>query len=205
MEEGLRLAILLLVALHLQYIYLWGHEMSEMLIVDDEHRLLRVLRLGLPEHGFKVVTASNGQEALKVLFDKQIDVVVTDVRMPVMDGVELIYEMERLGIKLPIVVTTAHADIETAVKTLKHGACDYIRKPFSVEELVQSVKKAMEKISNLHLPVSNDFDLQTQMDSKEKEAIQKALNAAQGVKAEAARLLGISERNLWYKLKKYGL
>jgi len=205
MAEGLRLAILLLVALHLQYIYLWGHEMSEMLIVDDEHRLLRVLRLGLPEHGFKVVTASNGQEALKVLFDKQIDVVVTDVRMPVMDGVELIYEMERLGIKLPIVVTTAHADIETAVKTLKHGACDYIRKPFSVEELVQSVKKAMEKISNLHLPVSNDFDLQTQMDSKEKEAIQKALNAAQGVKAEAARLLGISERNLWYKLKKYGL
>ena len=179
--------------------------MSEMLIVDDEHRLLRVLRLGLPEHGFKVVTASNGQEALKVLFDKQIDVVVTDVRMPVMDGVELIYEMERLGIKLPIVVTTAHADIETAVKTLKHGACDYIRKPFSVEELVQSVKKAMEKISNLHLPVSNDFDLQTQMDSKEKEAIQKALNAAQGVKADAARLLGISERNLWYKLKKYGL
>ena len=179
--------------------------MAQMLIVDDEERLLRVLRLGLPEHGFNVLTAANGQESLKILFDKQVDVVVTDVRMPVMDGVELIYEMERLGIKLPIVVTTAHADIETAVKTLKHGACDYIRKPFSVEELVQSVKKAMEKISNLHLPVSNDFDLQTQMDSKEKEAIQKALNAAQGVKAEAARLLGISERNLWYKLKKYGL
>jgi len=179
--------------------------MVEMLIVDDEPRLLRVLRLGLPEHGFNVLTAANGQEALKILFEKKVDIVVTDIRMPLMDGVELIYEMERLDIKLPIVVTTAHADIDTAVKTLKHGACDYIRKPFSVEELVQSVKKAMEKVSNLQASVSNDFDLQSQMDLKEKEALQKALNAAQGVKAQAARLLGISERNLWYKLKKYGL
>jgi DNA-binding NtrC family response regulator len=189
----------------LQFIYLWGNNMFEMLIVDDEPRLLRVLRLGLPDHGFNVSTASNGQEALKFLFDKKIDVVVTDIRMPVMDGVELIYEMERLDIKLPIVVTTAHADIDTAVKTLKHGACDYIRKPFSVEELVQSVKKAMEKVSSIQASPSNDFDLQSQMDSKEKEAIQKALNASHGVKAEAARLLGISERNLWYKLKKYSL
>lgn len=179
--------------------------MLEMLIVDDEPRLLRVLRLGLPEHGFNVITASNGQEALKILFDKQVDVVVTDIRMPVMDGVELIYEMERLGVKLPIVVTTAHADVDTAVKTLKHGACDYIRKPFSVDELVQSVKNAMAKVSNPQEVPSNEFDLQSQIDLKEKEAIQKALNAAHGVKAEAARLLGISERNLWYKLKKYNL
>ncbi|MBF0569430.1 MAG: response regulator [Candidatus Omnitrophica bacterium] len=179
--------------------------MPEILIVDDEPRLLRVLRLGLPEHGFNVLTAANGQEALKILFDKHIDIVVTDMRMPVMDGVELIYEMERLGIRLPIVVTTAHADVDTAVKTLKHGACDYIRKPFSVEELVQSVKNAMQKMSTETKPAAVDFDLQSQMDAKEKEAIRKALAAAQGVKAEAARLLGISERNLWYKLKKYGL
>ncbi|MDE2028140.1 MAG: response regulator, partial [Candidatus Omnitrophica bacterium] len=155
-------------------------------------------------HGFNVLTASNGQEALKVLFDKPVDVLVTDVRMPVMDGVELIYEMERLGIKLPIVVTTAYADIETAVKTLKHGACDYIRKPFSIEELVQSVRNAMKKTGAV-TGLPREFDLQSQIDSTEKEAIQKALQAAHGVKVEAARLLRISERNLWYKLKKYGL
>ena len=176
-----------------------------MLIVDDEPRLLRVLRLGLPEHGFNVLTAAHGQEALKILFDKHVDVVVTDVRMPVMDGVELIYEMERLGIAVPIVVTTAYADVDTAVKTLKHGACDYIRKPFSVEELVQSVRHVMQKVPASQASAAVDFDLQTQVDTKEKEAIQKALKAAHGVKAEAARLLGISERNLWYKLKKYGL
>ncbi len=179
--------------------------MPEMLIVDDEPRLLRVLRLGLPGHGFNVLTASNGQEALKVLFDKHIDVVVTDVRMPVMDGVELIYEMERLGVRLPVVVTTAHADVDTAVKTLKHGACDYIRKPFSVDELVQSVRNAMQKVSTDQASVKVDFDLQSQIDTKERETIQKALQAAHGVKTEAARLLGVSERNLWYKLKKYGL
>ena len=179
--------------------------MPTILIVDDEPRLLRVLRLGLPEYGFDVLTASNGQEALKILFDKRTDVVVTDVRMPIMDGPELIYEMERVGIKLPIVVTTAYADVDTAVKTLKHGACDYIRKPFSVEELVNSVQSALRK-SSIHPPPSaGGFDLQPQIDAKEKEAIQKALNAAHGVKAEAARLLGISERNFWYKFKKYGL
>ena len=179
--------------------------MPVMLIVDDEPRLLRVLRLGLPALGFSVLTASNGQEALKVLFDKPVDVVVTDMRMPVMDGVELIYEMERLQIKLPVVVTTAYADVDTAVKALKHGACDYIRKPFSVEELAQSARNAMQKMPVDPGAASADFSLQSQMDTKEKEAIQKALNAAHDVKAEAARLLGISERNLWYKLKKYGL
>ncbi len=179
--------------------------MPDILIVDDEPRLLRVLRMGLPEHGFNVLTASNGQEALKILFDQHVDVVVTDVRMPVMDGVELIYEMERLGIKLPVIVTTAHAEVDTAVKTLKHGACDYMRKPFSVDELVQAVKNVMQKVSTDQVPATDGFDLQSQLDTKEKEAIQKALKAAHGVKAEAARLLGISERNLWYKLKKYGV
>ncbi|MBF0594241.1 MAG: response regulator [Candidatus Omnitrophica bacterium] len=179
--------------------------MPLMLIVDDEPRLLRVLRMGLPEHGFTVLTAANGQEALKVLFDQPVDIVVTDIRMPVMDGVELIYEMERLGIRLPVVVTTAHAEVDTAVKTLKHGACDYIRKPFSVDELVQSARNAMQRVPAEPAAAAVDFDLQSQVDTKEKEAIQKALHAAQGVKAEAARLLGISERNLWYKIKKYGL
>ena len=179
--------------------------MAEILIVDDEPRLLRVLRLGLPEHGFNVLTASNGQEALKILFDKHVDVVVTDIRMPVMDGVELIYEMERMAIKIPILVTTAYADVDTAVKTFKHGACDYIRKPFSVEELAASVKKAVEKFPGEAASSSTEFDLQSQVDSKEKATIQKALVAARGVKAQAAQLLGISERNLWYKLKKYDL
>ncbi|MEI8011166.1 MAG: response regulator [Candidatus Omnitrophota bacterium] len=179
--------------------------MLDVLIVDDEPRLQRVLRMGLPEHGFNVLTASHGQEALKILFDKHVDIVVTDVRMPVMDGVELIYEMERLGIKLPVVVTTAYADVDTAVKTMKHGACDYIRKPFSVDELAQSIRHVMQKVSTDCVAPGVDFDLQSQMDIKEKEAIQKAIRAASGIKAEAARLLGISERNLWYKLKKYGL
>lgn len=178
--------------------------MPDVLIVDDEPRLLRVLRMGLPEHGFNVLSASNGQEALKILFDKHVDIVVTDVRMPLMDGVEFIYEMERLGISLPVVVTTAYADVDTAVKTLKHGACDYIRKPFSVDELVQSLRNALKSESAAPAE-SVSFDLQFQVDAKEKEAIQKALRASGGVKAEAARLLGISERNLWYKLKKYGL
>lgn len=178
--------------------------MPDVLIVDDEPRLLRVLRMGLPEHGFNVLTASNGQEALKVLFDKHVDIVVTDVRMPLMDGVEFIYEMERLEVGLPVVVTTAYADVDTAVKTLKHGARDYIRKPFSVDELVQSLRNALK--SGSVVPVdSGSFDLQSQVDAKEKEAIEKALRASVGVKAEAARLLGISERNLWYKLKKYNL
>ena len=106
----------------------------KVLIVDDEERLLRVLRLGLKPLGFEVRTASDGEDAYEEVLSQSYDVVVTDIKMPGLSGVELIYELERLNIDIPIIVMTAHAAVDTAVKALKHGAIDYIQKPFTVEE-----------------------------------------------------------------------
>ena len=175
--------------------------MTRILIVDDQERLLRVLRLGLKELGYDVRTAANGEEALKEIYSHPPDMVVTDMQMPVMNGVELIYEMERMEMKIPVVVMTAHADVDSAVKSLKHGAKDYIQKPFTVAELHKVLKESLVKFPQKQ--GAESFILQQKLDMAQRESILKALNAAGNVKSEAAKLLKISERALWYKIKKY--
>ena len=119
----------------------------KLLIVDDEDRLLRVFRLGLVPMGFEVRTASNGEEALQELLNGGYDIVLTDLKMPTMKGDELVFELERLEIDIPVVVMTAYADVESAVKTLKHGAVDYIKKPFTVSEVAEILFKVMDERS----------------------------------------------------------
>lgn len=176
-----------------------------MLIVDDEERLLRVLRLGLKTKGFEVMTASAAEEALNLVLSKPFDIVITDIRLGVgMSGVDLVYELERLNVKVPIIVMTAHGDVDTAVKSFRHGAFDYIQKPFSVDELEIVIRRVplsdqAIKAAGVVMPLDEGVS------QKEKELIIKALENADHVKAKAAKLLKISERTLWYKLKKYNL
>jgi DNA-binding NtrC family response regulator len=174
--------------------------LTQILIVDDQERLLRVLRLGLKELGYEVRTAGNGEAALKEIYSNPPDIVVTDMQMPAMNGIELIYEMERLQIDIPIVVMTAHADVDSAVRSFKHGAKDYIQKPFTTEELHKLVKELLAKAAK---PLESQFELHPKMDQAERESILKALKASGGVKSKAAKLLKVSERTLWYKIKKY--
>jgi len=180
------------------------HDRIKILIVDDQERLLRVLRLGLKEYPVDVKTVNNGEDALKALFDEAYDLVITDIRMPVMSGVELIYEIERYEMALPVIVMTAHADVDDAVKVFKHGAVDYIKKPFSVEELYSVIERVLEK-HGATKDVVDIADLKEAVEDKEKEVIIKALQMCANNKAEVAKRLNISERNLWYKIKKYGL
>lgn len=172
----------------------------KILIVDDQERLLRVLRLGLKELGYEVRTADNGEAALKEIYAATPDIVVTDMQMPLMNGIELIYEMERLQLDIPIVVMTAHADVNSAVKSFKHGAKDYIQKPFTAEELHKVIKELLARGPK---PQENQFELQEKKDQAERDSILKALRATGNVKSEAAKLLKVSERTLWYKIKKY--
>lgn len=174
------------------------------LIVDDEERLLRVLRLGLRNAGFQVTTADNAEAALDILLKKEIDLLLTDVRLGGMSGVDLIYELERLDVRLPIIVMTAHADVDTAVKSLKHGASDYLQKPFTVEEVEKLIRDLLAKVPKE--TVSGPLpSLDEGVSQTEKELIIKALEQSGHVKAKAAKMLKISERTLWYKLKKYNI
>lgn len=179
-------------------------EPKKLLIVDDEERLLRVLRLGLKNKGFEVTTAANADEALDLIFKKNFDVIVTDIRLGGMSGIDLVFELERLEIKIPVLVMTAYADVTTAVKALKHGAWDYIQKPFSVEELEKAIREVLAKA-----PAVKDEtfvgSLEEGLSNKERELIVKALEQAGQVKSKAAKILKISERAIWYKIKKYNL
>lgn len=173
----------------------------KILIIDDEERLLRILRMGLKIHNYDVVTASSAEEGLDYVFEKPVDVVLTDIRLGGMSGVDLVYEMERLQVGLPIVVMTAHADVNSAVKALKHGAKDYIQKPFDIEELVNVLENVLAK----HEPAENKVlpTLDEGVVLAEKDLIIKALAKSGNVKSKAAKLLNISVRTLWYKIKKY--
>ncbi len=125
------------------------------LVVDDEDDITGVLADILEEQGYAVDVASDGDEAWKRAQEDPYDVVITDLKMPRMGGLELLREIRRAEHPSIVIMMTGFATVETAIEALKIGAYDYILKPFKVGELLQVVERAMEKIrleaENLHL------------------------------------------------------
>jgi two-component system response regulator PilR (NtrC family) len=119
--------------------------MSNILIVDDEQSYRQLLSLVFESDGHSVRTAMNGREALTVLQSETIDVIVSDVKMPDMDGIEMLRAIRETQPDLGVVLMTAFASVETAREAFKLGADDFIQKPFDVEELKLIVKKTLEK------------------------------------------------------------
>ncbi|HVF31281.1 MAG TPA: sigma-54 dependent transcriptional regulator [Pyrinomonadaceae bacterium] len=119
--------------------------MSNILIVDDEQSYRQLLSLVFEGDGHSIRTATNGREALAVLQNEPIDVVISDVRMPDMDGIEMLSAVRQTQPDLGVVLMTAFASVETAREAFKLGADDFIQKPFDVEELKLIVKKTLEK------------------------------------------------------------
>ena len=117
--------------------------MKRILIVDDDKDLRFNLSCILKEEGHEVIAASDGKQALNALAENVPDLVLLDVRLPGMDGVELLEEMKQIEKNLPIIMLTAYSDVKSAVKAMKLGAFDYITKPFDNEELILVIKKAL--------------------------------------------------------------
>jgi two-component system response regulator AtoC len=118
-------------------------EKKQILVVDDEANLRRVLAAQLSRDGYEVHTAPDGEAGLAVLREHHIDLVITDLRMPKMDGLELLRQALRTDPQLPVVILTAHGTVDNAVEALKTGAFDYITKPFDQAEVRTIVKKAL--------------------------------------------------------------
>jgi DNA-binding NtrC family response regulator len=118
--------------------------MSIVLIVDDKDLLRDSVGATLQRAGFTVVTAADGAAALESITKKRPDCVVTDLKMPGMTGLELIERVRQIDDELPIVMMTAFGAVDTAVQAIKAGAFDYITKPFEGDELIVSVKRAIE-------------------------------------------------------------
>lgn len=116
---------------------------STILVVDDDCQVLKTLQLLLNEEGYLVVPAGNAVEALVLLEDHNVNVVLTDIRMPGMDGIELAGKIHDRDPNLPVLIMTAFAEVEVAVGALKRGAFDFIYKPFNHDLLLHAINKAV--------------------------------------------------------------
>jgi two-component system NtrC family response regulator len=117
-------------------------DMHSILIVDDEPNYLVVLSELLKDEGFEVFTAPGGEEGLKVVKNVDLDIVITDMQMPVMDGLQFMNKIKEEDSDLPVIVITAYAEVDKAVEAMQAGAFSYLAKPFSNDELIVNLQKA---------------------------------------------------------------
>ena len=126
--------------------------MDTILVVDDESNYLTVMETLLGEAGYEVLTASSAVEALKISAAADLDLVLTDMKMPKMTGIELLDKLQQLQPDLPVIIMTAFGTVEKAVSAMKKGAFDYILKPFKNEEILVTIAKALK---HRHLILTN--------------------------------------------------
>ncbi len=117
--------------------------METILIVDDEKNYPLILGAVLEEEGFEILTANSGHEALEILESSDVDLVLTDMKMPSMDGIELLEKIKAMDPELPVIMMTAYGTVDKAVEAMQKGAYSYILKPFDNERLVIYVNKAI--------------------------------------------------------------
>lgn len=113
------------------------------LAVDDEPHMRRLLEISLRQAGYRALSAGNGREALELIQQQQIDLVVSDLHMPGMNGLQLLEAIRKQYERLPFIMVTAQGEIKTAVEAMKLGASDYILRPFELETLEIAIQKAL--------------------------------------------------------------
>jgi two-component system response regulator PilR (NtrC family) len=118
---------------------------EKILIVDDEPSLREVLSIMLKRAGYAVTCASDGEEAIETLHKDIFDLVITDLRMPKVDGMEVLKAVKSASPETVVLVVTAFATADSAVEAMKHGAYDYLTKPFQVDEVQLIIRNALEK------------------------------------------------------------
>ena len=118
---------------------------TRVLLVDDEEDFVEMLSLRLQEAGEKVSAAYSGEECLDTLAKTHIDVVVLDIKMPGMDGMETLVEIKKRFPLVEVIMLTGHGSAETAVEGMKLGAFDYLMKPAEFEELTAKLQRARER------------------------------------------------------------
>jgi CheY-like chemotaxis protein len=142
---------------------------AKILCVDDEEVVLGSFRKILVLDGYSIDTVETGQEALGLIQKHHYDFVFTDLKMPLMDGVEVTKSVKHLRPDIDVIIITGYASVETAVETMKYGAMDYVQKPFTEDELLAFVKKILikredkiqkqlkPKVHITHFPATHDF------------------------------------------------
>ena len=119
--------------------------MSHILVVDDEESMRQFLEIALSKAGHRITVAESGRRAIDLVEKQAFDLVISDIKMPDMSGVEVLRHVTDTDPRIPVVMITAYASAETAVEALRLGAYDYLTKPFNLEELKVNIENALEK------------------------------------------------------------
>lgn len=121
-------------------------ESSKILVVDDEAQITRVLRSSLRAHGYEVRTSADGVSGLDTFYDWSPDLIITDLQMPELSGIEFCRAVRQTS-QLPIIVLSVKGEEKTKVEALDAGADDYVTKPFGIDELLARVRSALRRVS----------------------------------------------------------
>lgn len=125
----------------------------KVLVVDDDRGIREAIPMLLEDGGWESSTAENGKVALEVLTNESISVVLTDVTMPVMDGMALLTEVRQRHPGVPVVMISAHGELETAIQAVRDGAYDYLVKPVEEKRLLHTLERAVE-----HSRLQRDYE-----------------------------------------------
>jgi len=120
-------------------------ELSRVLVVDDEKVIRDGCRRVLADNEYDVICAENGQEAMSILESEKVDIILLDLKMPVLSGEEVLERTFEIHPDIPIIIITGHGTIDTAVECMKKGAYDFITKPFQIDQFLMTIKRASEK------------------------------------------------------------
>lgn len=117
---------------------------SKILVVDDEHLIRWSLEQNLKKQGYEVVTAGNGEDALRIAREEQPDLVLLDIQLPGISGIEALEKLKEMDEDILVIMVTAHGGLDIAVNAMRLGAYDYVSKPFNLDELSIIIKKSLE-------------------------------------------------------------
>ncbi len=115
----------------------------KILVVDDEEGARELFHTILTDEGYAVTLAHNGEQALEEFKSNAFDLVVTDIKMPTMDGLQLLQEIRKVGSKADVIMVTAYGEVESYLKAMSLGAAEYINKPIRIKELKRIVHKVL--------------------------------------------------------------
>jgi len=122
-------------------------DMSKLLIIDDEEGIRKVLTLSLASDGYDVLAAATGEEGIEVFKKESPSIILTDIKMPGMDGVEVLKQIKELNPETEVIMITGHGDMDSAIESLKLDASDFLNKPIKDEALSIALKRAEQRIA----------------------------------------------------------
>lgn len=161
-----------------------NEQLCNIFIVDDDRYVLDSVTTLLKEHGFRVTAFSNGQEAIRQFVTEPVDLVLTDVNMPIMTGIELLEKIRFLDRETPVLLMTAYADLDTAVQAIQMGAFDFIIKPYRPPYLIHAVEKGInyKRLTNIEKNYKKELEQTVKQRTSElNEALSKLTNMSREI------------------------